>query len=194
MSSGKLILVIGDFHIPHRANDLPKEFKELLVPNKIHHILSTGNLCTKETYDYLKTIAPDIHVVKGDFDENTTYPDEKVITIGSFKFGLTHGHQIVPWGDKEALAMLQRRLDCDVLITGHTHDFKAFEYDDKFFLNPGSATGAYYSALSSVGNVTPSFVLMDVQENLIVSYIYQHSAEGLQVKKIEYKKPGSESL
>jgi vacuolar protein sorting-associated protein 29 len=39
------------------------------VPNKIHHILSTGNLCTKETYDYLKTIAPDIHVVKGDFDE-----------------------------------------------------------------------------------------------------------------------------
>ena len=88
--------------------------------------------------------------------------------------------------------MLQRRLDCDVLITGHTHDFKAFEYDDKFFINPGSATGAYYSAVSAVGSVAPSFVLMDVQENLIVSYIYQLTEEGLQIKKIDYKKPGSE--
>ena len=39
------------------------------VPGKIQHILCTGNLCTKETYDYLKTIAADLHVVKGDFDD-----------------------------------------------------------------------------------------------------------------------------
>jgi vacuolar protein sorting-associated protein 29 len=116
-----------------------------------------------------------------------------VITIGSFKFGLSHGHQIVPWGDKEALAMLQRRLDCDVLITGHTHEFKAFEYDDKFFINPGSATGAY-SPLSSVTAVTPSFVLMDVQETLVVSYIYQLIEGSLQIKKINYTKPGADAL
>lgn len=100
----------------------------------------------------------------------------------------------MPWGDKEALAMLQRRLDCDVLITGHTHEFKAFEYDDKFFINPGSVTGSYYSPLNSASSVTPSFVLMDVQESLIVSYIYQLTAEGLQIKKIDYKKSGSDAL
>ena len=39
------------------------------VPGKIQHILSTGNLCTKETRDYFKTLANDLHIVKGDFDE-----------------------------------------------------------------------------------------------------------------------------
>lgn len=41
----------------------------LQVPGKIQHVICTGNLCTKETYDYLKTIASDVHVVKGDFDD-----------------------------------------------------------------------------------------------------------------------------
>ena len=42
------------------------------VPGKIQHVLSTGNLCSKETHDYLKTLASDVHVVKGDFDEVRT--------------------------------------------------------------------------------------------------------------------------
>ena len=75
------------------------------------------------------------------------YPDTKVVTIAGFKLGLVHGHQVVPWADPAALAMLQRQLDVDVLISGHTHKFAAFEYADKFFVNPGSATGAY-SALT----------------------------------------------
>ena len=41
----------------------------LQVPGKIQHILCTGNLCSKETFDYLKTLASDVHVVKGDFDD-----------------------------------------------------------------------------------------------------------------------------
>lgn len=51
----------------------------------------------------------------------TNYPDQKVVTVGNFKIGLTHGHQVVPWGDIESLALIQRQLDVDILITGHTH-------------------------------------------------------------------------
>lgn len=69
MTPDKLVLVLGDLHIPHRCNSLPAKFKKLLVPGKIQHILCTGNLCTKDTYDYLKTLAGDVHVVRGDFDE-----------------------------------------------------------------------------------------------------------------------------
>ncbi len=61
--------MIGDFNIPYRSNGLPKRFKNLLVPGRIQHILCTGNLCNKETMDYLKTLANDIHVVRGDFDD-----------------------------------------------------------------------------------------------------------------------------
>ena len=63
------MLVLGDLHIPHRVNSLPQKFKKLLVPGKIQHILCTGNLCNKESFDYLKQLASDVHVVRGDFEE-----------------------------------------------------------------------------------------------------------------------------
>lgn len=64
-----LVLVIGDLHIPHRIHDLPSKFKKLLVPGKIQQILCTGNVCDRETYEYLRTVAADVHVVRGDYDE-----------------------------------------------------------------------------------------------------------------------------
>lgn len=63
--------------------------------------------------------------------------------MGQFRIGLSHGHQVVPWGDPEALALIQRQLDVDILISGHTHKFEAYEHENKFYINPGSATGAY---------------------------------------------------
>lgn len=64
-----LVLIIGDLHIPHRIHDLPAKFKKLLVPGKIQQILCTGNVCDKETYEYLRTVAADVHIVRGDYDE-----------------------------------------------------------------------------------------------------------------------------
>lgn len=55
--------------MPFRSSGLPAQFKKLLTPGKIQHVLCTGNLCTKEMYEFLKSIANDVHVVRGDFDE-----------------------------------------------------------------------------------------------------------------------------
>lgn len=77
------------------------------------------------------------------FPQNLNYPEQKVVTVGQFKIGLIHGHQVIPWGDMASLALLQRQLDVDILISGHTHKFEAFENENKFYINPGSATGAY---------------------------------------------------
>eukprot|EP01098_Paradermamoeba_levis_P000937 TRINITY_DN1105_c0_g1_i1.p1 TRINITY_DN1105_c0_g1~~TRINITY_DN1105_c0_g1_i1.p1 ORF type:complete len:187 (-),score=43.81 TRINITY_DN1105_c0_g1_i1:25-585(-) len=184
-----LVLIIGDIHVPHRAHDLPPQFKKLLVPGKIGHILSTGNLCSREMQEYLKTLASDIHVVRGDFDENPNYPETKVVQLGGLKIGLCHGHQVVPWGDRESLKILQRQLDVDVLITGHTHKFEAWEFENRFFVNPGSATGAY-SGLTL--DVVPSFVLMDVQGDQVITYVYQLKGTDLKVEKISYKKNSSQ--
>lgn len=110
-------------------------------------VLCTGNLVTKEQYDQLKALAPNVHVVRGAFDEDAlSFPDTKVIQIGQFKIGLTHGHQIVPWGDAHSLAVKRRELDVDILITGHTHRNEVNEYEGKWFINPGSITGAYRSS------------------------------------------------
>lgn len=42
-----------------------------------------------------------------------------MITVGQFKIGLTHGHQIVPWGDVESLAMVGKLLLLIILLVGH---------------------------------------------------------------------------
>lgn len=115
-----LVLVIGDLHIPHRIHDLPSKFKKLLVPGKIQQILCTGNICDKETYDYLRTIAPDIHVVKGDYDESA-FPSSVTVHHNPIKIGVIHGHQSVPTGDLDALSAIARQMDVDVLLSGHTH-------------------------------------------------------------------------
>ena len=152
----------------------------------------------------MKTICSDLHVTRGEFDE-TAYPETKarprsalrpraslrlapshsvssqVLTIGEFRFGLCHGHQVVPWGDLDSLAMLSRQLDVDVLITGHTHEFKAYKYEDRLFINPGSATGAYSPLRAST---RPSFVLMDVDGQRLVAYVYQLVDGEVKVDKI----------
>ncbi|WP_459806146.1 YfcE family phosphodiesterase, partial [Herbidospora sp. RD11066] len=90
------------------------------------------------------------------------------------------GHQVVPWGDPEALAMLQRQLDVDILIYGHTHKFAAYEHEGRFYINPGSATGAYNPLQS---DVVPSFVLMDIQAGTIVTYVYQLVKDDVKVER-----------
>jgi vacuolar protein sorting-associated protein 29 len=54
-------------------------------------------------------------------------------------------------------------MDCDVLLWGGTHRFEAYELEGKFFVNPGSATGAISSGWWGDEEAPiPSFVLMDV--------------------------------
>ncbi|RZC58680.1 hypothetical protein C5167_005985 [Papaver somniferum] len=180
-----LVLALGDLHIPHRASDLPAKFKSMLVPGKIQHIICTGNLCIKEVHDYLKSLCPDMHITRGEYDEDARYPETKTLTIGQFKLGLCHGHQVIPWGDLDSLAMLQRQLDVDILVTGHTHQFKAYKHEGGVVINPGSATGAYSSITY---DVNPSFVLMDIDGFRVVVYVYELIDGEVKVDKIDFKK------
>lgn len=78
-------------------------------------------------------------------------------------------------------------MDVDILLTGHTHKFEAFEQEGKFFVNPGSATGAY-TPFWSGSDPIPSFVLMDIQGTVVVTYVYQLIDNEVKVEKIEYRK------
>ncbi|RWW54806.1 hypothetical protein BHE74_00038587 [Ensete ventricosum] len=94
-------------------------------------------------------------------------------------------YQIVPWGDLDSLAMLQRQLDVDILVTGHTHQFKAYKHEGGVVINPGSATGAYSSITY---DVNPSFVLMDIDGLRVVVYVYELIDGEVKVDKIDFKK------
>lgn len=182
-----LILVIGDMHIPDRALDVPAkarlppelppfppspwpslligrlQFKKLLAPGKIGQTLCLGNLTDKHTYEYLRSIAPDLKIVKGRYDvEATSLPLTQVVTHGSLRVGFLEGFTLVS-SEPDLLLAEANRLDVDVLCWGGTHRFDAFEYMDKFFVNPGSATGAFATGWKDEKEEpTPSFCLMDV--------------------------------
>jgi putative phosphoesterase len=79
---------------------------------------------------------------------------------------------------------VQRQLDVDILISGHTHKCETREHEGKYYINPGSATGAY-NALDV--EVIPSFVLMDIQGDGAVVYTYQLNPD-VNVEKTEYRK------
>lgn len=51
----------------------------------------------------------------------------------------------MPSVDPEALLIAAREMGVDVFIWGGTHRFEALELEGRFFINPGSATGAITS-------------------------------------------------
>lgn len=139
-------------------------------------------------HEYLRSICSDVVVTQGDFDGSTHWPETAVVSVGGLKIGLCHGHQVVPWGDADVLASLQRRMGIDILLTGHTHAFKAFERDGRLVINPGSGTGAP-STIAAGPPPVPSFVLMDVDGTKATIYVYELGPdEQVKVEKIEYAK------
>ena len=61
-------------------------------------------------------------------------------------------------------------MDCDALVSGHTHASISDTLDGKHFINPGSATGAY-SPLTS--DVKPSFIIIALQGKDATTFLYE---------------------
>ena len=116
----------------------------------------------------------------------STLPDKKVVQIGNFKIGLVHGHQILPWGDLESLAEVQRELDCDILVSGHTLKNQVLAHNGKYFMNPGSATGC--------DSKTASFILMAIQGDNVTAFIYESKGEEFNVSRIDFAKNADSQL
>ena len=141
-SFGELVLVLGDLHIPHRASKIPAPFKRMLVPNRMQHVICTGNL-SSEQFEEVRTLAPNLHMVAGDYDDpagGLVFPETRVLQVGAFRVGVIHGHQIIPWQSPEALARMRRKLNVDILVSGHTHKNQVVVHEEEghCYINPVS--------------------------------------------------------
>lgn len=85
---GDLVLIIGDFHVPQRAVDLPPCFRELLHTDKIRHVLCTGNIGSGRILEFLRGIAGSVHIVKGDMDDDSDFPEYKILQFGELRCSL----------------------------------------------------------------------------------------------------------
>ena len=181
----ELVLIVSDSFIPLRNPDIDAQFKLILVPNKVQHVLCLGNIGNQETFDWIKSLSGDFHVIKGDYDINKNLPNKKIVQIGNFKIGMIHGHQICPMGDLEILENVQRELDCDILVSGYTHQLSVNVKENKLYINPGSISGALSPLMEES---FPSFILMALQGDqlTIYSYVLSDKSQKFDIGQMEY--------
>lgn len=90
----------------------------MLVPNKMQHVICTGNI-NRQHYNEFCGLAPNFVCSRGDFDdEGLGLPEHSVCTVGQFRIGVIHGHQIIPYNSQDAKARMRRKLNVDILVTG----------------------------------------------------------------------------
>lgn len=135
----------------------------MLVPNKMQHVICTGNI-GRDQYDELCGLAPNVHVVEGDFDgveendidmqeqqqqnpnqfqyqqqqqqQQLKFPEHTVVQVGQFRIGVIHGHQILPYKSQDAIARMRRKLNVDILVSGHSHENQVVVHDGYYHINP----------------------------------------------------------
>ena len=129
----------------------------------MQHVICTGNIGSKAQYEEIRGLAPSVHVVEGDFEytslslnannDSFSFPETKVVTVGQFKIGVIHGHQVIPWDDHQALAMIRRKLDVDILVSGHTHKNKCVEHEGYYHINPVSYFPIFFYSFCRFGEI-----------------------------------------
>ncbi|MHC1635293.1 MAG: YfcE family phosphodiesterase, partial [Candidatus Methanospirareceae archaeon] len=180
------ILVIGDTHIPSRAPGIEERLVEKIREEEPDYVFCTGDLTDEKLISFYESIGK-LYLVAGNMDYIDAKKEEKV-EIKGIRIGLIHGDEIYPRGDVEKLSRIAKKLDVDILISGHTHKpmIKEKEVGGKevLLLNPGSATGAWGGG---GGTGIPSVMFLDIEEGKKVKIRLVQLKKG-EIEEISYLK------
>ena len=109
---------------------------------------------------------PSYIVVQGNIDIYYDYPDERVITAGSHRIYMTHGHHFSYIKRLEQMADTAKAKDCDIVCYGHTHVAADDVVHGIRLINPGSL----WRSRDGRG---PSYAILTLQEEQVdVEFIF----------------------
>ncbi|MDK2887041.1 MAG: uncharacterized protein PWP54_1621 [Thermosipho sp. (in: thermotogales)] len=138
----KKYLVISDLHIPTRNNEIhPKIVEEAKLSDGI---FALGDFVDIDTVIYLQTLNRNFFAVSGNMDYidvKNYLPPQKIVKVGKFNIGLTHGSgphfnihkRIANWFPD----------DVNIILFGHIHIPTDLTFKEKRFFNPGTAMETY---------------------------------------------------
>ena len=149
--------MIGDFHVPRRAREVPKRFLDKLGSERPDLILSQGDFTREDSLRALEQYGKVI-AVRGNMEE-FDLPLWQTTEAEGIKIGVIHGAGIEPRGDVKQLIDIAKKLGVKILVNGHTHERKVLFQNGILLVNPGSATGAV-SGEGKLGE--PSFMVMEI--------------------------------
>jgi putative phosphoesterase len=165
-TSGKVVGLISDTHIPVRAKEIPRRvFK---VFENVDYIVHAGDLVELAVVDELERLAP-VLVVYGNMDGPEIRG--KLQRLNSFK---VFNWKIGVMHDPGALFGVKRMREIaltngfDVMVYGHTHSSSMKWEGNILFINPGSPTNPLPPFIAK-----PTVALLKVTTERIVPEIIQ---------------------
>lgn len=142
--------VVSDTHIA-KPDELPEGLLSGL--SGVDLILHAGDITQLTILDTLSRLAPKVKAVYGNMDPFTvkeTLPQTRIITLGKFRIGLTHGigspHNIIETVREK---FKDERLDC--IVYGHSHCPHNQMHLGILYFNPGSPTDKIFAPYNSYG-------------------------------------------
>jgi len=182
----KRVLAIGDFHIPERADWVPRMLEDEVTKKSYDLVLCTGDLTSEDVLAWLKGLAPGVHVVRGNMDY-LRLPLQVVVAVEGLRIGVYHGAGVHPRGDLVKLALKAKQLGVEVLVTGHTHYPKValVREQEVVIVNPGSATGVWGG--DARASLTPSFAIMEVSGRGLVVEVKELRDLRFEVARFEFR-------
>jgi uncharacterized protein len=143
--------IISDTHVPGAAASLPSAVFEIF--RGVDLILHAGDIVQSSVLDELEAIAP-VEAVAGNMDDHELHlrlPAKKVLKLGRFSVGLTHGKYRI---DVQKEMVRKDFGTVDLIVYGHSHTPFWGKVDNVWFLNPGSPTDKRHAPYNSIALLT----------------------------------------
>ncbi len=164
------LLVLGDAHIPERAQEVPhplKERIERLAPVDV--VISPGDYTSEDVVEWMASLGEKALLVTGNCDFGLPLPNRVTEELEGLKVVVDHGSGVHPRGDPDQLASIAEEEGADVIFTGHTHRPEFREHRGKLIVNPGSLTGVRSGGGASPG---PSFMYGTIEGRKVWMKLY----------------------
>ncbi len=136
------------------------------------YIVSLGD--SELPIDYLVDL--DIIAIKGNYPRDGGFVYESTLEIEGKKLFLTHGHKYSVHKTLVKLLKHAMKIECDIVLYGHTHIAKVDKVNDMLVINPGSIK-------SPRSQVMPSYLILNITKDS-VEYIFKEAETNLTIENI----------
>ncbi len=153
------VLVVSDTHVPTIAQRLPETILE--EARSYDLIIHAGDVVSETTLRLLASLKQ-VETVRGNMDSPelaSKLPVSRVLELGHFRVGVTHGHIGRGRDTAERATSLFPVGSVDCVIFGHSHIQMNERREGVLLLNPGSPT----AGRGGLGN---SYGILEIGEHL----------------------------
>ena len=118
----------------------------------------------------------DIIAIKGNYPRDGGFVFESSLKVGNKTLFLTHGHK---FGVHKTLMKLLKhalKIECDIVLYGHTHVARVDKVNDLLLINPGSIK-------SPRSKTVPSYLILNITDET-VEYIFKEAETNITIEKV----------